>query len=547
MQIKIIFNILLHITLNFAIFYIFYYLMESYIIEKELLFLKGLFPAKIRGVFCFDRTDISILIKAGEQCGYLSFKLDNNCPAFFFHKGQKKRSLENANINRLHKLLSGHVIMNIEYIPFERYFFIKLQKENTQELFVSMIPQKLNIILLDKEGTIRWSNTYRAIDKDNTPILEGAFFNRSQYLQKKTFKTGNETKTDHVLSRSLRSFMSRNNAQNIQGLFYEHKECMRFDLFLDDFNLEKDTKYYILPKGIVDSNKVFTGTVNDCLVKAYSLYRKYNDAKKTLRQSLKSLQKELKKQEKKKAIMLSEYESALEFPKWRLYGELLKANINLINNRSEIINLVDFNGKEHTIQLDKKLSIVENMNKFFNHSKRMKRGLSRIRESIQINEKQIESLRAGIKEIMDMKTYKDIAATQNEALSRKTSKSKPKAAKYSNIREYATKEGHIILVASNSKANDELTFHIAKPDDIWLHAQNIPGSHIIIKNTDRSKSVPLEVLLQAARLAVKNSRAKNSSKVSVDYTKKKFVKKPKRSALGFVIYTNQKTLIIDNE
>ncbi|WP_255405102.1 NFACT RNA binding domain-containing protein [Thermoanaerobacterium sp. RBIITD] len=99
-----------------------------------------------------------------------------------------------------------------------------------------------------------------------------------------------------------------------------------------------------------------------------------------------------------------------------------------------------------------------------------------------------------------------------------------------------------IYIGKNNVQNDYLTLRFASANDIWLHTKNIPGSHVIIKNKD--SNIPYTTILEAAKLAAAHSKAKNSSNVPVDYTFKKYVKKPSGAKPGFVIYTNQKTLYV---
>ena len=101
-------------------------------------------------------------------------------------------------------------------------------------------------------------------------------------------------------------------------------------------------------------------------------------------------------------------------------------------------------------------------------------------------------------------------------------------------------DGIDILVGRNNLQNDKLTLKEAKKNYTWLHTKDVHGSHVIIK----SDVVPDNVLEYAAKLAVKHSQAKDSSKVSVDYTLVKFVHKPNGAKPGKVIYTNYKTIII---
>ena len=92
--------------------------------------------------------------------------------------------------------------------------------------------------------------------------------------------------------------------------------------------------------------------------------------------------------------------------------------------------------------------------------------------------------------------------------------------------------------------NDFLTLKLASGNDTWLHAKNIQGSHIIIRNKGIKQTTPLGTLIQAANLAAHFSKAKKENKVLVDYTLKKYVKKPKNAKPGMVIYSHEKSLWI---
>ncbi len=101
-------------------------------------------------------------------------------------------------------------------------------------------------------------------------------------------------------------------------------------------------------------------------------------------------------------------------------------------------------------------------------------------------------------------------------------------------------DGTEIYVGRNNKQNEYVTHKIAHRNDIWLHALDIPGSHVIIKANEPSK----ETLFEAAQLAAYFSKAQQSASVPIDYTEVRFVRKPSGAKPGFVTYTNQKTLSI---
>ena len=109
--------------------------------------------------------------------------------------------------------------------------------------------------------------------------------------------------------------------------------------------------------------------------------------------------------------------------------------------------------------------------------------------------------------------------------------------------EYTSVEGYRILVGKNNKQNDLLTTQIAAKQDLWFHTKDIAGSHVIVMSG--GNDVSDQTILKAALLAAQNSKASQSSKVAVDYTPVKFVKKPNGAKPGMVIYTTNKTIFVN--
>ena len=105
--------------------------------------------------------------------------------------------------------------------------------------------------------------------------------------------------------------------------------------------------------------------------------------------------------------------------------------------------------------------------------------------------------------------------------------------------EFTAPDGTLIYAGRNNLQNEMLTFG-AEPDEVWLHAKNVPGSHVIIKNASPSE----ETLAYAAGIAARYSRAGEAGAVEVDFTRRRYVKKPSGAKPGFVIYTHQKTLYV---
>ena len=125
-----------------------------------------------------------------------------------------------------------------------------------------------------------------------------------------------------------------------------------------------------------------------------------------------------------------------------------------------------------------------------------------------------------------------------------TKEKKKKISEKKPGRLFRSTDGYDILVGVNAADNDAITFKTAKSSDTWLHAADYPGSHVLIRNPNRT-SVPRRTILEAAQLAAYHSEARKESKAAVNYTLKKFVTKPPRSALGLVRLSSFKTILVE--
>ena len=103
--------------------------------------------------------------------------------------------------------------------------------------------------------------------------------------------------------------------------------------------------------------------------------------------------------------------------------------------------------------------------------------------------------------------------------------------------------GWEILVGANAAANDELTVRLARPDDLWLHAEGLPGSHVLVRNPMKGE-IPSDILLKAAGLAALYSKGKMAGKVAVTYTFARFVRKPKGAKPGLVHLSRRRAVMV---
>jgi predicted ribosome quality control (RQC) complex YloA/Tae2 family protein len=112
------------------------------------------------------------------------------------------------------------------------------------------------------------------------------------------------------------------------------------------------------------------------------------------------------------------------------------------------------------------------------------------------------------------------------------------------MRRYRSSDGYEVLVGRTARDNDQLTFRIARPNDLWLHAGDYPGSHVIVRNSSRN-DIPHRTIVEAAQLAAKFSQASKDNKVNIHYTRRKFLTKPKGSAPGLVRMSSFKTITVE--
>ncbi len=248
--------------------------------------------------------------------------------------------------------------------------------------------------------------------------------------------------------------------------------------------------------------------------------------------------------------------------KYRVYGELLTANLYRIPNKNieeiELENYYDNNNKL-LIKLDKRYSPSVNAKRFFKKYSKLKNTLEVVSQQKNDTLKELDYIDSIVYELENSSNVDELAVifeelSENDIFKDKTSKainskkSKVKKSKLTKNKEVSfnpikyTVGKYTVLVGRNNKENDYLTLKYSSKNDLWFHTKDFHGSHIILK-IDNSLPYPSsEVLVEVAKIAAKHSKAKNSSNVPVDYCEVKFVKKPSGSRPGMVIYTNNKTL-----
>ena len=264
-------------------------------------------------------------------------------------------------------------------------------------------------------------------------------------------------------------------------------------------------------------------------------------------QLLHVIRKNLQRNKKKLKKLSNELKATENADEYRIKGEVLTTYLYQIKRGMTKITLPNFydNNKEITISLSNQLSPSQNAQKYFKKYQKLKNAVTFVNEQIELTKKEVAYLEE-IQTQIELATPADLNDIKTELqqegyIKKKQQKSKHSSrVKINKPESFIASDGTEILVGKNNLQNEKLTLHTAKKTDIWLHAKNIPGSHVIIKSNNPSD----ETLFEAAMLAAYFSKFRSSANVPIDYVQVKNIRKPNGSKPGFVIYEGQKTLTV---
>lgn len=222
-------------------------------------------------------------------------------------------------------------------------------------------------------------------------------------------------------------------------------------------------------------------------------------------------------------------------------GDLIQSFGYLIDGTSKFLECEDYEtGKTVKIVIDPKKSAHENAAEYYKNYKKAVSGSEEIVHDIEIAQKQLEKLDS---------LYEEIKNEQNpvkiEQLLRRDTTPKQQQKKTHPGLEY-TDNGWLIYVGRDANENDELLRHHVRGEDLWLHVRDFPGGYVFIK-AQKNKTVPLDILLDAANLAVYYSKARNAGKTDLYYTHVKYLRRAKNGPKGLVLPTQEKNLCISTD
>lgn len=256
---------------------------------------------------------------------------------------------------------------------------------------------------------------------------------------------------------------------------------------------------------------------------------------------------------RKLEVQKQELRDCAEKERYRLMGDILSANLYRCEKGMSELTAEDYvNGGEITIRLDVRLTPAQNAQKLYSEYKKLDTAEKMLTKFIAQGKKELDYIDSvfdaasrvgsGVGSEASLYEIKQELIDTGYVRSAKTARNvkDPKAAQPLKFR---SSDGFEILVGRNNIQNDKLTLKTALPTDMWLHTQNIPGSHVIIRAN--GGDIPDSTIVEAAQLAATCSKGRSGTKIPVDYTLARFVKKPGGAKPGMVIFTNNKTVLVD--
>ncbi|WP_312908635.1 Rqc2 family fibronectin-binding protein [Tissierella praeacuta] len=499
----------------------------------------------------------------------------------------------------LRKHLIGGIILNIEQFNLDRVIFIdisaidELGQPTEKRIVIEIMGKHSNIILIDK-SSFKIVDSVKRIYEDMSrvrQILPGMIYEYPPLQDKVNpldiakedffsimdsedknlpcfkFLYFNYLGLSPLISREICFDAGIDIDRNLGSMYEDDRTSLyiSFNKFMNQISREEFNPVSVLNNNKTEilafhalelnqfgtENRVFFDSISNLLDNFYRRKDIIDRIGQKSQSIKKSIQVKLDRANNKLGKQKEELLESQDREKYKIYADLISANLHIIPrgvNSIELENFYDENMNKLNIPLDIKLSPVANAQRYYKKYSKLKNAHQLLLEQIPNTEDEISYLENVLMSIENSTEIEELDEIKEELISEgyikgSIKKKKKKEESVSKPLHYISKDGFNIYVGKNNKQNDYLTLKLSSKDDIWLHVQNMPGSHVIIEKM--GKTIPLSTIEEAAILASYYSKGKNSNHVPVDYTERKNVKKPKNAKAGMVIYEDFKTIIIN--
>ncbi len=557
-----------------------------------------LIGGRIDKIFQQEKDELLIQVYNKGKNLKLLLSASSNNPRMYITNDSKKNPMSPPMFCMLlRKHLTSSIILNIEQYKMDRVViftlsgFDELGNKNKRELIIEIMGKHSNIILVDKDSNTILDSIKRvplSISRVRQ-VLPGLKYSYISLDEKKDprevtfedfkYQIGRADLNQKILKFFYTHFMGLSPLISREICFLSDIEPSRTIISLDeDSVLTLYSSFHKIMKRVIDNDfqpMYIKKDNSDEIIAFYSfplrqygnipfvelpsisllldlVYSKIDTFDRVSQKSAnfrKMLLNRLERAQKKLANQKEDLLESRDREKYKVYADLLQSNLYKIQKgASEILleNYYDEDLKELLIPLDNKISPAENAQHYYKKYGKLKTANKLLESQIPETQLEIDYLEHVIMSIENSTNVEDLEEIKedlvlNGYITLKNKPRKKQKEKQSKPLHFLSSENIDIYVGKNSKQNEFLTMKMAKKDDLWFHTRGIPGSHVIVRT--EGKEVSDKTMLEASILAAYYSSGRNSLGVEVDYTQKKYVRKPKNAKTGMVIYENQKTLI----
>ena len=457
----------------------------------------------------------------------------------------------------MRKYLQGATIENISQIENDRILEISVSNKNeigdnvAATLIIEIMGKHSNIILMDKaSGNIIEAIKHVGFSQNSyRTILPGSSYVTPPQTDKRNPFTISDEKlfeilhTEDLSARSLQNLfqgLGRDTAAELSQRLTSDKLKI-FRAFFTSSTQATLTSKSFTPILFADSQKEFP-SLSQLLDAFYQDKAERDRVNQQASELIHRVENELEKNRKKLKKQEQELVATENAEEFRQKGELLTTFLHQVPNNQDQVELDNYYTSEKiTIVLDKALTPNQNAQRYFKRYQKLKEAVKHLTGLIEETKETIQYLES-VETALSQANLTEIAEIREELIQTGfiRRRQREKIQKRKKPEKYLSTDGQtIILVGRNNLQNDELTFKMAKKEDLWFHAKDIPGSHVVITGNLHPSD---DVKTDAAELAAYFSKARLSNLVQVDMIEVKKLNKPTGGKPGFVTYTGQKTL-----
>ena len=466
-------------------------------------------------------------------------------------------AIPNTFIMVMRKYLQGAVIEAIQQVENDRILEISVSNKNeigdsvAVTLVIEIMGKHSNIILLDKaSGKIIEAikhvgfsqNSYRTILPGSTYVAppQTGSLNPFTVDDEKLFEILHTEDLEPKRLQQIFQGLGRDTATELSARLTADKLKV-FRAFFSS-STEPSLTEKSFSALLFSDSKTQMSTLSDLLDTFYKDKAERDRVNQQASELIRRVENELEKNRKKLGKQEEELLATENAEEFRQKGELLTTFLHQVPNDKDQVELDNYyTGEKILIALDKALTPNQNAQRYFKRYQKLKEAVKHLTSLIEETQATILYLKS-VETALAQASLTEIAEIREELIQTGfiRRRQREKIQKRQKPEKYLATDGQtIILVGRNNLQNDELTFKMAKKDELWFHAKDIPGSHVVITDNLQPSD---EVKTDAAELAAYFSKARLSNLVQVDMIEIKKLNKPTGGKPGFVTYTGQKTL-----